>query len=237
MTKYAAIAAELRSSIESGVYSPGERLPTMRELSTQYDASMITIKRALDDLEHYGLIARRRGSGTYVKEGESHAKMFDKLSPFPADCARHGYQVFSAIHSLCVIHPNSDEAHALQVDMEEFVYELIRTRTDHGVTLVVERTLIPLSLCPTLRGSDVGCSLHLFLRDRSELQVESVHQIVMATHPGKQEAHWLGVGEQEALLSIRQVAFLDNGIPCALSFVTHAPQYEFRNLSTKSLGG
>lgn len=237
MTKYAAIAAELRSSIESGVYLPGERLPTMHELSIQYDVSMITIKRALDDLEHYGLIARRRGSGTFVKEGESHANMFDELSPFPADVSRQSHHIFSAIHSLCVVHPSRDEAHALQVDEEEFVYELIRTRTDHGITHVVERTLIPLSLCPTLRGSDVGSSLHLFLRDRNELQVESVHQIVMATHPGKQEAHWLGIDEQEAVLAVRQIAFLDNGIPCALSFVTHTPQYEFRNLSTKSLGG
>lgn len=236
MTKYAAIAAELRSGIESGVYAPGERLPTMHELSLQYDVSLITIKRALDDLERYGLIARRRGSGTFVKEGESHASAFDEMSPFPADVGAQSHRVFSAIHSLCVIHPSIDEARALQLDLEEFVYELVRTRTDRGVTSVVERTLIPLSLCPTLRGSDIGPSLHLFLRDRNDLHVGSIHQIVMAIHPGKQEAQWLDVEEDDALLAVRQIAFLDNGFPCALSFVTHGPQYEFRSLSTKSLG-
>jgi GntR family transcriptional regulator of arabinose operon len=47
---------------------PGQRLPTEAELMQQFGVSRTTVTRTLRDLEHQGVIRRRRGSGTFVKE-------------------------------------------------------------------------------------------------------------------------------------------------------------------------
>lgn len=45
---------------------PGDRLPTVKQCETRYNASRSTIVQALSLLEEQGWIERRRGSGCYI---------------------------------------------------------------------------------------------------------------------------------------------------------------------------
>ena len=47
---------------------PGERLPTMANLSVELGISVMTLNRALSELEAQGIVVRRQGSGTYVAD-------------------------------------------------------------------------------------------------------------------------------------------------------------------------
>ncbi len=64
--KYQQVFTTLRRQIESGRWKPGERLPSEAELVRTFDASRITVGRAVRDLQSAGLVQRRAGSGTYV---------------------------------------------------------------------------------------------------------------------------------------------------------------------------
>ncbi|MCQ6560705.1 GntR family transcriptional regulator [Paenibacillus mendelii] len=65
---YKIIIDDLKDKIEVGLYAPEAQLPTEVELAEQYGVSRITSKRALIELEREGLIYRKRGSGSYVKQ-------------------------------------------------------------------------------------------------------------------------------------------------------------------------
>lgn len=66
--KHRQLFEELGRAIQAGTFVPGQRLPTEAELMQQYQVSRTTVTRTLRDLEHRGVIWRRRGSGTFVKE-------------------------------------------------------------------------------------------------------------------------------------------------------------------------
>lgn len=66
LPKYQKVYAALRHQIESGRWKPGDRLPSEAELVRTFDASRITVGRAVRDLQSSGLVQRRAGSGTYV---------------------------------------------------------------------------------------------------------------------------------------------------------------------------
>lgn len=68
--KHRQLFEEIGLAIEKGAFVPGQRLPTEAELMQQYGVSRTTVTRTLRDLEHRGVIRRRRGSGTFVKEIE-----------------------------------------------------------------------------------------------------------------------------------------------------------------------
>jgi DNA-binding LacI/PurR family transcriptional regulator len=68
--KHRQLFDEIGLAIEKGAFVPGQRLPTEAELMQQYGVSRTTVTRTLRDLEHRGVIWRRRGSGTFVKEIE-----------------------------------------------------------------------------------------------------------------------------------------------------------------------
>ena len=64
---YQQVADDLKALIQQAVYSPGDKLPSIRQLSTKRQVSIATIQRALEELEVRGLIEARPKSGFYVK--------------------------------------------------------------------------------------------------------------------------------------------------------------------------
>lgn len=64
--KYQSIADSLRQEIESGQYN--RLLPTEQLLCQRFQISRQTVRRALSMLEDEGLITRRQGSGSHLRE-------------------------------------------------------------------------------------------------------------------------------------------------------------------------
>ena len=58
---------ELRKAITSGTYRPGSQLPTEAELCEMLGVSRTVVREALRVLEDDGLVARRHGIGTFVR--------------------------------------------------------------------------------------------------------------------------------------------------------------------------
>jgi DNA-binding LacI/PurR family transcriptional regulator len=67
MPRHRAIYEELLAEIQSGVYKPGERLPSEAVLCERFQASRITVAKAFQTLQREQLVTRRAGSGTYVE--------------------------------------------------------------------------------------------------------------------------------------------------------------------------
>ncbi len=64
---YEQVAARIAALIESGTYPPGERIPSVRELSRQQGVSISTVLNAYLLLENRGLVEARPQSGYYVR--------------------------------------------------------------------------------------------------------------------------------------------------------------------------
>jgi DNA-binding transcriptional MocR family regulator len=64
--RYEQLANQLHQSIERGVYRPGDRIPSVRELSRQQGVSISTVLQAYLVLENRGLIEAHPQSGYYV---------------------------------------------------------------------------------------------------------------------------------------------------------------------------
>lgn len=63
---YRQIAEQIQSLILSGMLSPGEALPSMRELAKELRISVITTKRAYEELERDGFLETVAGKGCFV---------------------------------------------------------------------------------------------------------------------------------------------------------------------------
>ncbi len=69
--KHQLIYDHVHRGILGGDYAVGQRIPTEAELGSRFAASRVTVARALRDLEREGLLVRRRGAGTFVRQPEN----------------------------------------------------------------------------------------------------------------------------------------------------------------------
>jgi DNA-binding GntR family transcriptional regulator len=60
------LAAILRGKIESGELQPGDRIPSIVALSSEYGIATVTVRKALDALKAEGLLETVSGYGTFV---------------------------------------------------------------------------------------------------------------------------------------------------------------------------
>lgn len=65
---YDQISGQIKAQILSGALSPGDALPSIRGLAKDLKISVITTKRAYDELEAQGLINTVVGKGCFVAE-------------------------------------------------------------------------------------------------------------------------------------------------------------------------
>jgi DNA-binding transcriptional MocR family regulator len=83
--KYERIASEIIHLIETGTFSPGDQLPSLREISQQKDVSISTAMQAYYTLEARGWAEARQRSGFYVRDQlPSNLPEPDVSAPLPA---------------------------------------------------------------------------------------------------------------------------------------------------------
>ena len=68
---YAQLVERLKTEIVSGIYPPGGRLPSVRELPATASVNPNTMQKAFAELERTGLIITMRTSGRIVTEDTS----------------------------------------------------------------------------------------------------------------------------------------------------------------------
>ena len=73
---YIQLVELIRIEIISGKLSPGERIPSVRELSLQLRVNPNTLQKALQELENVGLIYTERTNGKFVTEDK---KLIEKI--------------------------------------------------------------------------------------------------------------------------------------------------------------
>lgn len=62
------LSEQIAAQIAAGVYSVGERLPSVRELAADAGVNPNTVQRALAELEGTGLLHTQRTAGRFVTE-------------------------------------------------------------------------------------------------------------------------------------------------------------------------
>lgn len=68
---YSQLIQRLTEAIVSGVYAPGEKLPSVRELALEAGVNPNTVQRSLTELERDGLVFSQRTAGRFVTENEN----------------------------------------------------------------------------------------------------------------------------------------------------------------------
>src|SRR6266404_4581175 len=94
-SKHRDVSRQLLSEIAAGKYGASGRLPGEEQLVKKFGVSRTTIGRALRDLQAEGIIERRAGSGTYLRQPGPNAPGVRQLGLLIPDLA--AIEIFTLI--------------------------------------------------------------------------------------------------------------------------------------------
>ena len=68
---YLQLADRIQRRILRGELTPGEKLPSVREMAMESNVNPNTVQRTYSELERMGIVETRRGQGTFITEDGS----------------------------------------------------------------------------------------------------------------------------------------------------------------------
>lgn len=139
------LARLLQHQMTTGLWQRGTRVPSEAELCRHYGLSRTTVRQALGRLEQEGLIVRRKGHGTFVKDSRARSWLLQDSEGFQHDeLMRMGRPVASAVLRLerSSLPGWASEMLGLPADSEGVTLERVRS-VDGLVALYVINYLPP----------------------------------------------------------------------------------------------
>ena len=159
----------LQEDIKSGRYSPGEKLPSEDQLAREFSVSRVTLREALRVLEDDGVIVRRHGSGTFVRD--KRAVPIQDLSSIVSISTifkRAGLEDRFTKVELRKIPATQRIAEKLRIPSGQEVWEVERLRTLGDQTAIYSFDFFPASFVPLgeeKRLNDYKHSMYHFLSE------------------------------------------------------------------------
>jgi GntR family transcriptional regulator len=199
--------------IASRGLQPGDVLPSARELAEIAGVSMISIRRALDELERAGQIRRHQGLGTFVAR-ERILSDPSRSGELAETLGQPTPELRTELLGLKVGTPGTAVARALAIEPGQPVWEVERRRMLEGEPVVHERAILPLSLVPSIDESHLrsGGSLYRFLAEKHGLVDGAEEQVLEVSAPSAIERETLALSGRQRVVRIRGLTFTPGGV-------------------------
>ncbi|UQS85020.1 GntR family transcriptional regulator [Apilactobacillus apisilvae] len=209
---YIQIHNKIRKKVEDGVWKLGEKIPSERELSVNFNVSRMTLRQAIQTLVDEGILEQRMGSGTFVTNEKIQEKM-SGVTSFTDIMLAQGKKPSSKTISYHSLEPSLSEVEKLKINQNEKVVRMERIRYGDGLPICFEIATVPEKIVQNLSKYDVTNSFYASLEKKLGLIPKVSNQTVSATLASEKISDYLDIKKGDAILLMRQTTALQNGEP------------------------
>ena len=199
--KHAQLRETLRKQIEA---LPADQLiPSEHELCVQYKVSRITVRKALADLIHEGLLYTMQGKGTFVAPRKFRIEWAHEMAGFHADMARRGLQVKVRVLEQAIVPADQRVAEELNLQPGDPVVKIVRLRFADEQPFDIATNYTPWVVFPGLEKEDLARgSIYALIRTKYNVQIDHGVRLVEAVACPPADARLLNVKSGAPLLLI-----------------------------------
>lgn len=199
----------LKTKIDRREWEVNDKLPSERELVTQYGVSRITVRQALKDLENIGYLQSRPGKGIYVSEPKPTYEL-EIVRSFTQTAIENRLRPGMRLLKGEIIEAGEDIARSLSLPLGADVVCLERLRLLDDLPVVIQRDWFSAMLTPGILALDWAVenrSLYSEFETRYEVFPTRGQSTVSARLASAQEASLLQLETPAAVLTLDQIAY------------------------------
>ncbi|CFQ64034.1 GntR family transcriptional regulator [Yersinia frederiksenii] len=223
---YAEVVKCLRDRVNSLDYKVGDIFPSEQKLALTLNISRNTLRKAMTVLVDEGLLEKRHGSGTYIRNKNIQPNI-SALKSFSENAQQAGKNCTSKVLKFMVIKSNADIASQLRIKPGDQVYYIRRLRFIDDKPVQLEDTWMSVALFPDLSLRDMVNSKFAYIELNCGMTIAGCYETFMPVIPDKEIANLLKISLREPALQLTTQAIDINGIHLDYSLLT-SNVHEFR---------
>jgi GntR family transcriptional regulator len=210
--RYLQVRDELVGRIQSGMWAPGQLIPSEIELAREFKVSQGTARSAVNALAMENILVRRQGLGTFVYEHTQEEELARFFRVF--DDMRERVHAESRGSRLVEQRASPTERRELHIASDAKVLRLRRVRLRNSSPFALETISLPASRFPDLgRHEPLPCALYELYQKHYGVLVVSAEERLTAGLADRAAAKALDIESGAPLLRIERVAFALDGTP------------------------
>jgi len=212
----------VRERVQLKEWNHGDQIPSEKSLCDHYQVSRTVVRQALRELEHEGVICRKKGKGTFISPPKISEGLVQKLTGFYHDMVERGLKPVTQVLHQNVVPANEKVATYLKIMPGARVIDIQRLRFINEEPIQIVTTYIPYEMCPSLATVDLTYrSLYEYLESEYGIVIAKGQRFIEAVLANDTEAALLGIERRAPLLMLDSVSYLENGRPIEYYHAVH----------------
>lgn len=201
------IAGWIRDEISSGRFGIDEKIPSENELSTKFDVSRVTVRRALQTLENEQKIYRCQGLGSFVK-GKKPVQQMLAMNDFMEDMKQNGLEGTSIVIQNTIEAATPIVAQHLKIEPGTKVFRLDRLRLANGKPIALDYTWLPAFYGQLIVDYDLEKrTIFDILENEYDIEITSGCYYLQAETASESQAVHLNIPENAALFRLDRISY------------------------------
>lgn len=208
--QYQKVKQEVVRQIETGVWKPGDQIPSENRLVKEIGVSRMTVNRALRELSAEGLIIRVQGIGTYVAERRPPAELLE-LKNIADQIREDGKRHSQRLELLETVEADEQVARDMQIEPGTPVFHSILVHNADRTPVQIENRFVNRDVVSDYLDIDFDKTTpneHL-IRVAPLSEVEHIVEAVLAE---TWEQKILEIGPGEPCLQLRRRTWTGNSV-------------------------
>jgi GntR family transcriptional regulator len=209
----------IRRAIVTGRLKPGDRLPSEKHLALSLNVSLITVRRALDDLQTEGLVAKEHGRGSFVRALPIEQKL-DHLAGFAEEMEKLHHQSSAKILAITRVPASEDVARHLAIPVGEEVQKIERIRYADRDAIMFNTAFMPIEIGAKIATEDLTKhGIFPLLESKYGIPLLEADYQLEASAPPHRVQKALGLKPHDPVFLVRRTAYTEGRRPISYTLL------------------
>ncbi|MFC4386304.1 trehalose operon repressor [Gracilibacillus marinus] len=208
--KYIMIYHEMIDQLESGVYRPKELLPSEHELTSIYQTSRETIRKALTLLAQNGYIQKIQGRGSVVIDRNKLDFHVSGLVSFKEVIDKLGEKAETHVQSCELMEASDTLQEQMKVKQSEKIWEIKRVRTFSNERVTLDKDYFVQSFVPHMTKEIARNSIYEYLENELQLAISFAKKEITVEYLTDEDRAYLDVDGFNNIVVIRNYVYLND---------------------------
>lgn len=223
MVKYTEIYEYLKNKILNDEYKAGEKLPSENELTSLFDVSRNTVRRAINQLSFEGLVASVHGKGVFVLEKQQLKFLVGGLQSFKEASLNNNISYLTKVHCFKEIIIDAKLSKKTGFALGSKVFYIERTRIIDGEETILDINYFLKDVTKNLSEDIASNSIYYYIENNLSLKIAGAQKIVSVEEVSKSDKKLLNLKGYNLVAIIKNYVYLEDGTLFEYTESRHRP--------------